>query len=75
MSTKMYRRAIKNLNAVFESEIFEHLKTWPEMENCEAFVMHEEKCLIRVLKSSSFSVMIGTRLLIGKTAKKFLQLL
>ena len=46
MSEEMFRRDFQIVN--MSSKVSSNLKTWLEMDDCEAFVMHEEKCLIGV---------------------------
>ena len=49
MSEEMLRRGFQIVNVSSPcSKMSSNLKTWLEMDDCEAFVMHEEKCLIGV---------------------------
>ena len=51
MSEEMLRRVFQinlvNVSSLY-SKMSSNLKAWLEMDNCEAFVMHGEKCLIGV---------------------------
>ena len=49
MSEEMLRRGFQIVNVSSPCyKMSTYLKTWLEMDDCEAFVMHEEKCLIGV---------------------------